>query len=313
MKNYVLKRFFYAFFTLFGVITCVFLLLRALPGDPAELILGEFTTPESLAQLRQKLGLDQPLLVQYLIYLKDMALLKFGRSIVTRQPAMDEIARVISFTIHLAIAATLVSAILGIFTGILSARARNQVKDHVSRVLSLIGISMPEFWLGILLVQAFAIHIRIFPAIGGGNLDDTGSILYHLVLPAVALGTAMAALTSRMTRSSMLEVLGQDFIRTARAKGLSEKTTIWKHALRNALIPIVTIIGLNTGRLLGGAVVTEIVFARPGLGKLLVDSIFSRDYPMVEIVIVVIASLFIVVNLIVDLSYALIDPRIRYE
>jgi ABC-type dipeptide/oligopeptide/nickel transport system permease component len=187
------------------------------------------------------------------------------------------------------------------------------MKDHIARVLSLIGISMPEFWFGILLVQAFSIRMNLFPAIGGGTEGNLGSILLHLILPALALGMSLAALTARMTRSSMLEVLGQDYIRTALAKGNTESATLWKHALRNALIPIVTIIGLNMGRLLGGAVIIEIVFARPGLGKLLVDSIFARDYPMVEAVITIIATVFIAVNLVVDLTYAIIDPRIRYD
>lgn len=302
-----------AFFTLLGVITCVFLLLRILPGDPAQLILGEFATPETLQQVRQALGLDRPLHVQYLIYLKDIIGLDFGKSVVTRQAVMTEIAWVFPYTLHLAVAATIISSIIGILAGIISARARNTFSDHVSRLLSLIGISMPEFWFGILLVQAFSIRLNLLPAIGGGDETSYLNLLYHLILPALALGMAMAALTARMTRSSMLEVLGQDYIRTARAKGLAEETVLWKHALRNALIPIVTITGLNTGRLLGGAVIVEMVFARPGLGKLLVDSIFARDYPMVEGVITVIATLFIAVNLVVDLSYAFIDPRIRYD
>lgn len=312
MGKYLIRRIFLAFFTLIGVITCVFLLLRALPGDPAELILGEFATPENLTVVRAKLGLDKPLYIQYLIFLKDMIQLNFGRSIVTRQPVLHEIQWVIPFTIHLALAATAISTLLGVLTGIISAKARNTIKDHVSRILSLIGISMPEFWFGILLVQAFSIRIKLFPAIGGGNKNDFLSLLLHLALPALALGMSLTALTARMTRSSILDVLGQDYIRTALAKGLSETATLWKHALRNALIPIVTIIGLNMGRLLGGAVIIEIVFARPGLGKLLVDSIFARDYPIVEGVITVIATVFIFVNLLVDWTYALIDPRIRY-
>ena len=313
MGKYLIRRIFLAFFSLIGVITCVFLLLRALPGDPAELILGEYATPETLAQIRTKLGLNKPLYVQYLIFIKDMFQLDFGRSIVTRQPVLNEIRWVMPFTIHLALAATAISSIIGVITGIISAKARNSLKDHFYRILSLIGISMPEFWFGILLVQAFSIRIKLFPAIGGGREGDIISILLHLILPALALGMALAALTARMTRSSMLEVLGQDYIRTALAKGMSDTAALWKHALRNALIPIVTIIGLNMGRLLGGAVIIEMVFARPGLGKLLVDSIFARDYPMVEGIITVIATVFILVNLIVDLTYALIDPRIRYE
>ncbi|MFH1881705.1 MAG: ABC transporter permease [Planctomycetota bacterium] len=313
MRRYLIRRVFFALFSLIGVVTCVFLLLRALPGDPAELILGEYATPESLALVRAKLGLDKALHIQYLIFFKDMFQLDFGQSLVTRQPVIREIGWVMPFTIHLALASTAISALLGVLAGILSAKARNSIKDHISRVLSLIGISMPEFWFGILLVQVFSIRFNLFPAIGGGIEGNMGSILLHLILPALALGMALAALTARMTRSAMLEVLGQDYIRTALAKGLTESATLWKHALRNALIPIITIIGLNMGRLLGGAVIVEIVFARPGLGKLLVDSIFARDYPMVEGVITVIATVFIVVNLVVDLTYAIIDPRIRYE
>lgn len=313
MGKYLIRRIFLALFSLIGVITCVFLLLRALPGDPAALILGEFATPETLALVRTKLGLDKPLYIQYFIFLQDMVQLDFGRSIVTRQPVFNEIRWVLPYTIHLALAATAISSLLGVMAGILSAKARNTTKDHFTRILSLIGISMPEFWVGILLVQTFSIRMKLFPAIGGGREGDVMSIIMHLILPALALGLALTALTARMTRSSMLEVLGQDYIRTALAKGMTETAVLWKHALRNALIPIVTIIGLNMGRLLGGAVIIEIVFARPGLGKLLVDSIFARDYPMVEGVITVIATVFIVVNLVVDLTYAFIDPRIRYE
>ena len=312
MGKYIIRRVFFAFFSLLGVVTCVFLLLRTLPGDPAEMILGEFATPDNLAHLRAKLGLDKPLLVQFAIFVKDMMQFEFGRSVVTRQPVINEILWVMPFTVHLALAATAISTVIGVLSGIFSAKARNSTMDHVSRILSLFGISMPEFWFGILLVQVFSIRFKVFPAIGGGQ-GDLGSILLHLVLPALALGMSLAALTARMTRSSMLDVLGQDYIRTALAKGQTQQGALWKHALRNALIPIVTIIGLNMGRLLGGAVIIEMVFARPGLGKLLVDSIFARDYPMVEAVITVIATVFIGVNLIVDLTYALIDPRIRYE
>jgi peptide/nickel transport system permease protein len=313
MTKYIIKRIFFSLFSLLGVVTCVFLLLRALPGDPAELILGEFATPETLFNLKEKLGLNKPLFVQYFIFIKNIIHFDFGRSLVNHQPVFNEIKWVLPFTIHLAFAATIISTFIGVLSGILSAKARNSFKDHVSRILSLIGISMPEFWLGILLVQVFSIHFDIFPSIGAGNIGDWGSILMHLVLPATALGMSLAALTARMTRSAMLEVLGQDYIRTAYAKGQTATGTLWKHALRNALIPIVTIVGLNIGRLLGGAVVIEMVFARPGLGKLLVDSIFARDYPMVEGVIAIIATVFIVVNLLVDLTYGLIDPRLSYE
>jgi peptide/nickel transport system permease protein len=313
VTKYILQRLILAAFTLIGVLTCVFLLLRALPGDPAQLILGEFATPASLEQLREQLGLNRPLYTQYVIFVKDMSQLDFGRSIVTRQSVVQEIRWVLPHTVYLALAAMLISAILGTVTGIISARARNTAFDHISRVISLIGMSMPEFWFGILLVQIFALRLNLFPAIGGGQSGNPLDILYHLVLPATALGMAMAALTARMTRSSMLEVLNQDYIRTARAKGLSVNATMTRHALRNAMIPIVTIIGLNTGRLLGGAVIIEIVYARPGLGKLLVDAIFARDYPTVQGVITVIALAFILVNLLVDLTYAVIDPRIQYD
>jgi peptide/nickel transport system permease protein len=313
MGRYLGRRVFLSIFSLIGVITCVFLLLRVLPGDPAELILGEFATPENLAQLRAKLGLDKPLYAQYFVFLKSVFQMEFGRSVVTRQPVLKEIGWVLPYTIHLAIAATAISAMVGIFAGILSAKVRNSILDHFSRILSLIGISMPEFWFGILLIQGFSVRLKLFPAIGGGLEGDWLSIFYHLVLPAFALGMAMAALTARMTRSAMLEVLEQDYIRTARAKGMAETPIMWKHALRNALIPIVTIIGLNMGRLLGGAVIIEIVFARPGLGKLLVDSIFARDYPVVEAVITLIAGIFIFVNLVVDITYGIIDPRVKYE
>jgi peptide/nickel transport system permease protein len=248
---------------------------------------------------------------QFLDYLARLLRGDLGVSIASRQPVADQIAARLPSTATLAIAGVLMSVVIGVPLGVLSATMRGRVADFVTLVISSFGVAAPPFWIGILLSTAFAIHLGWLPAIGGGEPGDTGSILRALVLPATALGLSGMALVARMTRSSMLDVLSEDYVRTARAKGLGERAVVYKHGLRNAAIPIVTVIGLNFGHLLGGTIVMETVFARPGIGKLLLDAILGRDYPVVQGVTLVIAVSFVLVNLLTDLTYPFFDPRLK--
>lgn len=299
--------------TLLGVVTLVFLIMHATPGSPAQRMLGEFATPQAIADLEAQLGLDQPLSVQYATFLKDYAQGDFGVSLRSRRPVVQEIMRELPHTLHLAVAGMVVSIVVGVSIGILAAVWPNSWVDMVSRFIALLGISVPVFFSGVLLILLFSVQLQWFPTIGAGKAGDWPSILRHLVLPALAVGTLSAGVTMRMTRSSMLEVLSQDYIRTARAKGVPNVLVYLKHALRNASIPIATVIGLNFGNMLGGAVLTETVFSRPGLGKLIVDAIIWKDYPMAQASIFLFAVMFLIVNLLTDLTYALLDPRVAYE
>ncbi len=309
--KYLFKTLISAVPTLLGVITCVFLILRLVPGDPAVLILGENAPREQIVEVRQQLGLDRPIHIQYARYLTQIVRGDFGVSLRTERKVIKEILDVFPYTVELTIVATLISVLIGVPIGVLSARRRNTAIDYTAMTLAMVGVSMPVFWVGILLILAFSLYLGWLPAIGGGEMGNVFSRLYHLILPAASLGAAASAITARMTRTSMLEILQHDYIRTARAKGLREFKVVAKHALRNALIPVITVIGLNMGRLLGGGIVTEMVFARPGMGKLLVDAIYARDYPQVQGIIAVFAMMVILVNLLVDLSYSLVDPRVE--
>ncbi len=311
MGRYLLKTFISIIPTLFGVVTIVFLLIHLSPGDPALAILGPHATADSVQELRRNLGLDQPLYLQYLRFLGNLVRGDLGRSLVTEQPVLLEILEPLTYTIHLAVAGVVISLILGIPVGVISAVRRNTFLDYFVRAASISGISVPVFLLAILFVWGFSYHIRLFPIIGAGDSSSGWSILYHLILPASTVGISMAVLIMRLTRSCMLEVLGQDYVRTARAKGLAEKSVILIHALKNALLPIVTVVGLSMGQLLGGAILTETVFARQGVGKLLIDSIFARDYPQVQGTVLIFACAVILVNVIVDIIYRFLDPRIK--
>ncbi|MBI4277886.1 MAG: ABC transporter permease [Armatimonadetes bacterium] len=299
--------------TLIGVLTIVFLIVRLIPGDPAIVFLGDMATPEELARVRAQLHLNDPLPVQYARYVGGILRGDLGFSLKNDQPVARAIRGVYPFTVHLAVAALAVSAVIGVPLGVLSALNHNRPLDLVSMGVSLIGVCTPLFWLGILLLLLFSLKIPLFPAIGLGDPGDVGSYLRHLALPAFTLGLSTAALTARITRSSMLEVLGQDYVRTARAKGLAERLVIYRHALRNALIPIISIVGLDVTRMLGGSVIVESIFVRPGMGKLLVESIYERDYPQIQAVVLVFALTVIVVNVAVDMLYAVADPKIRYQ
>jgi dipeptide transport system permease protein len=320
--------------TFFGVTLLTFALIRLIPGDPIELLVGERgIDPERHAELRAEMGFDRPILEQYLVYIGDVLQGDLGRSIVTREPVLDEFFVRFPATLELSICAMIFAVTIGLSVGILAAVKRKSVFDHSVMVISLTGYSMPIFWWAILAILLFSVNLGWTPVSGridvlywvpdvtGFMLIDTllsgeegafESALSHLILPAVVLGTIPLAVIARMTRSSMLEVLGEDYIRTARAKGLASRRVIWIHALRNALIPVVTVIGLQVGVLLTGAILTETIFAWPGIGKWLIDSISRRDYPTLQGGILMIASAVILVNLLVDILYGAINPRIRH-
>lgn len=313
MRRHLARQLWLMVTTLVGVSTLVFLIMRATPGDPARLMLGDFATPEALAQLRAQLGLDRPLGEAYLGFLQDYARGDLGTSLSSRRPVIDEIAARAPYTLQLALAAMGFAVAVGLPLGMLAAVKRNSLLDHASMLAAIVGGSTPVFFLGLVLILVFAVHLRWLPAIGVGNPGDAVSLARALILPSLAVGAPTATILARMTRSSTLEVLGQEYIRTARAKGLAELAVLARHALKNASIPLVTVVALNVGYLVGGAVIIETVFARPGLGKLLVDAILFRDYPVVQGVAFVIAASFIVINALTDLSYVWLDPRIKYR
>ncbi|HEV8308449.1 MAG TPA: ABC transporter permease [Methylomirabilota bacterium] len=316
MRRYLTRRLLSLVPVLAGVSVVVFLVLHLSPGDPAEIMLGSQATQEDLARLRAELGLTEPFPIQYLRWLGHVLQGDLGRSIWTRRPVLREVLDRFRATLVLTGSALLLSTVGGIALGIASATRRNSFLDRVSAVVSLFGASMPVFWLGIVLMVLFSLWLGWLPAsgmsapYGGGGVVD---LLAHLILPAVTLGAASTAIVARLTRSSMLEVLGQDYIRTARSKGMIERAVVVRHGLWNALMPIVTVVGVQAGYLLGGAVLTETVFAWPGVGTLMVQGILARDFPLVQGCVLVVALSFALINLAVDLLYAYLDPRIRYE
>ncbi len=305
MGAYVLRRLALAVPTLVGVTVVVFALIRLVPGDPARLVLGLQASEEEVQRLRVQLGLDQPLPVQYVRFLGRLLQGDLGRSVVTGEPVAREIAARLPATVQLAVASTLVATAVGVAAGVVSATRQYSWLDYLVMTVALAGISLPVFWLGLMLMLLFSVHLRWLPAGGYGTPA-------HLVLPTVTLAAFSVAIIARMTRSSLLEVLHQDYVRTAWAKGLSSRAVVLRHALKNALIPVVTVIGLQFGGLLGGAILTETVFAWPGMGRLLVGAIVARDYPVVQGAVLVFAALFTLVNLAVDVLYAYVDPRIHY-
>jgi len=290
--------------TLLAVSLLVFAIVRLIPGDPARLLAGDFATEQIVDELRQKWHLNDPLAVQYAVYVGGVVRGDFGRSITTSTPILPELTERFLRTLELAVAGILVAVVVGGVAGIVSAVRRSSLTDYVATALALTGISTPIFWSGLLLILLFSVRLEWLPAGGTGTLR-------HLVLPAVSLGLFGAGVLARQTRSGMLEVLGQDFVRTARAKGLPERVVVVKHALKNALIPVVTVLGDQFGRLLGGAILTETVFAWPGMGRYLIESISQRDYPAVQGAMLVFAAAVVVINLLVDLSYGMLAPRVR--
>lgn len=305
MGRFVLKRILMVIPVLFGVSVIVFSILQLTPGDPAVLALGEFAPPEQLERLREQLGLNDPPHIQYIRWLTKAIRLDLGQSIRSDRPVIQEIKDRLPATGELALYAVLLAALIGIPAGVVSATKPNSVADHVLTVLALAGVSMPVFWQAHMLIMIFAVHLGWLPP--SGRLGGWE----HLVLPVITLGTSAAASITRMTRATMLEALQQDYVRTARAKGLAERAVIFRHTLRNALIPVVTVIGLEFGGLLAGAVITETIFAWPGIGRLAVDAIRTRDFPLIQGVVMTFAFTYVIINLIVDLIYAYLDPRLR--
>ncbi|MBI1801910.1 MAG: ABC transporter permease [Chloroflexi bacterium] len=313
MGQFLLKRIVAMVPVLFLVSLIVFFIVHLTPGDPALLMLGEEANPQVLAALRHDLGLDQPIPVQYLTWVSKVLSGDLGRSVRTNQPVLEAIIQRLPPTIELTLLAMLVSLSIAIPTGIISATRRNSASDLISTTLALLGVSMPNFFLAILLIFIFSLKLRWLPPIGFTPIaQDLVGNLRGMILPSITLGAATAAVVARLTRSSLLEVLGQEYIRTARAKGLAERMVIYGHALKNAMIPVVTIVGLQIGALLGGAIITETIFVLPGVGRLVVDSIFQRDFPLVQGVVLFLSLVFLVANLVVDILYSFLDPRIRY-
>jgi len=302
--RYVARRLLFLAPTVFGVVTLVFFFLHLIPGDPVEVMLGETAETADKEALRENLGLNDPLPTQYGRFLGGLAQGDLGESFFYRKPVREVLLERLGPTVELSLAAMLVALLIAIPIGVLAAVKQYGAFDNVSMLVALVGVSMPNFWLGPLLIWLFSLHLEWFPV--GGNEG-----WLSLALPAITLGTALAAILSRMTRASVLEILNEDFVRTARAKGLPERTVLFKHVLRNALIPVVTIAGLQLGALLSGAVITENVFAWPGLGTLFIEALQSRDYPVVQGCVLFFSLGYVVVNLLVDLLYAAVDPRIR--
>ena len=313
MTAFILKRLGFACITLFAVLTIVFFIVRILPGDPALAILGDQASEAALATLRTRLGLDEPIYIQYFDFLSGVVVGDWGVSMVSGRPVIQEILKVLPATLELTFVSLLVGIVIGVPAGIWAAVRRNKLVDYVSRMASLLGLSFPAFVSAILLLLLFAIQLRWFPVISSGHGDGFGDRLRDLALPAINLGLIMAAYITRVSRSAMLEVLNQDYVRTARAKGLDFVVILLRHCLRNALIPVVTVVGLYLGILIGNSVLTEIVFNRPGLGKLIVGALNARDYTMLQGMMVIYTLLVVLVNLITDLTYGLIDPRIKYS
>lgn len=334
MIQYIVRRLISMIPTLFGVSVVVFLFIHLIPGDPASAMLRENAPAEVAERIRESLGLNRPLYEQYAIYLGKVLRGDLGRSLVTNNPVTDDLANRLPATAELSILAILIATLVGIPAGIISAVRRNSIIDTASMFLSLTGVSMPIFWLGLMAIYLFAVELHWVPsgtrigpdvqltritnfylldALLTGNFAALGDLLHHLILPSIVLATVPMAILARMTRSSMLEALNQDYVRTAHAKGLRTRVVVVRHALKNALLPIITVIGLQVGGLLSGAILTETIFGWPGVGRWVYDSIQLRDYPVVQGVTLTIALIFVFVNLLVDLSYAFVDPRIHYQ
>jgi peptide/nickel transport system permease protein len=312
MWRYVLRRLLESVVTFVLVTIVVFLGVRALPGDPARTLAGEESDPATVEQIRKGYGLDRPLPVQYVRYVEKAITGDLGRSARTGLPVRETIGHALPVTLQLATFAIVIAVLIGIWTGVIAAVRRRSVSEWAANAVALVGLSVPNFWLGLMAVLVFAIAYPVLPASGFVSVfDDPIQSFRHLLLPALVLGTGLAAVIMRQTRSAMLDALSADYVRTARAKGLGGARVVFGHALRNSLIVVVTIVGLQLGILISGAVVTEQIFVLPGFGKLTIDAVFTRDYPMIQGVVLITATAYIGINLLVDLLYSVIDPRIR--
>lgn len=334
MIGFIVRRCVYLVPTLLGITMAVFLMVHLVPGDPAQVMLGVRATPESLELLRREMGLDQPWYIQFARYVQGLGAGDLGRSIKSHTPIAEELWARFPATLELTLASLGLACILGIGAGILSATRRNSVWDLAGLAASLAGVSMPIFWLGLLLILGLAVDVGLFPvssrisadlyvtsvtglfvidSLLAGDLVALGDVLHHLFLPALTLGTVPAAVISRMTRSSLLEVMQEDYVRTARAKGLAERVVVLRHAMKNAFIPVLTVISLEFGYLLGGAVITETIFAWPGLGRWLLLAVYARDLRAIQGGVLLISVTFVLINLVADVLYAWFDPRIKYS
>lgn len=311
MLRFILKRLLLAIPTLFAVLTIIFLLMRVVPGDPAYAVLGDYATEDAVKALRTQMGLDKPIWEQYVTYMGGIVRGDLGDSLVTRQPAWQQIRAVLPYSLELTGAAIVIALAIGIPAGVVTAVRQNTWVDYLIRVLSLAGLSAPAFYIGLLLMYLLSARAGWFPAISTAGFDQLGKNLHALVLPAFTLGLVETAYVTRMTRSVMLNVLSDDYVRTARAKGLSNRVVLIRHALRPGMVPIVALIGIFTIGLIGGSVLTEEVFARPGLGKLMVGATTRRDYTLLQAIMVVYALIIVIVNIVVDIIYSWVDPRVR--
>jgi glutathione transport system permease protein len=312
MTAFLIRRTALAVLTLFSVLTLVFVIVRIVPGDPAQVILGDQASREAIEALHERLGLNKPILVQYWEFLSGVIKGDWGVSMVSGRPVMSEVLNVLPWTIELTLVSLVIGVSLGVPLGVWAAIRRNRLFDYVARVASLVGLSFPAFVSAIILLFLFAIEVHWFPVISARS-GSLGAWTQSITLPAINLGLISAAYITRVTRSAMLEVLSEDYVRTARAKGVPANLVVWRHALRNALIPIITVVGLYLSILIGNSVLTEIVFSRPGLGKLIVGALNQRDYTMLQGMMVIYTLAVVVVNLLVDLAYGLVDPRVKLE
>ncbi|HEY2419917.1 MAG TPA: ABC transporter permease [Neobacillus sp.] len=333
MFTYTVRRIFSLLPVLIGMTLIVFAIIHAIPGNPAQVILGQRATPQAIAEVTKQLGLDRPWYIQYSDYINSLIHGDLGISLRTRGPINAEVWPYLAATIELTIVAMLIAVIIGVNAGIVSAWFSNSWFDYAAMVIALIGVSMPIFWLGLMLQWVFSIDLGWLPTTGRedardpvsavtnlylldtllqGRVDQFVTVMKHIILPSMALATIPMAIIARMTRAAMLEVMKSDYVRTARAKGLRMFVVVYKHSLKNAIIPVLTVIGLQTGLLLGGAILTETIFGWPGIGRYLYDAIGYRDYPVIQSGILIIAAIFVLINLVVDLLYAFVDPRIKY-
>ncbi len=313
MKGYIIRSLIRAFFSMFFVVTIVFLALRLGPLDPAEYILGNYATAETLKNLRESMGLDKPLFIQYLNFLNCLVRGDLGHSYLNKLPVLSQLIEVLPHTIALVIGGIFLGILMGVPPGILAALRPNGFIDHAIRILTLAGISIPTFVLGIIFLTIFSLKLNLLPAIGAGEAGNLKSQLLHLILPAFSCGLMMMASIARLVRASLLDIIKKDFITMARSKGLSESVVICKHALRNSLLPLITYLGIYINILLGSAVLTEVIFTRPGVGRLIVEGIKSGDFPIVQTVIWFYAGAVVIINLLVDITYSLVDPRVVYK
>ena len=313
MINYEIRRIINTIPIIFIVLTLVFFIIRLMPGDPATAVLGDYASKEAVNALREQMGLNRPIMVQYFSYLIDIVRLDFGKSLIHNIPVSDRIFSVLPYSLMLTFSGIFIGYLFGIPLGIYAAIHRNSFIDYFNRVFSLIGLSVPAFFLGIILILIFSIQFNFFPIVGGGDFSNILNVLHHLFLPALTLGLIMTAYVTRLTRSSFLEILREDYVRTAESKGLNNRTVMYKHALRNALIPIVSLGGLYAVGLIGSSVMVEIVFSRPGLGTLLVAATKQRDYTTLQSLMVFFTIIVVILNLFTDLVYSLIDPRIKHN